>query len=405
MKTGILLLAALLLGAFAAHFLLEDAGYVLINMHGYAVEMSVPGLVLGLVLIYTAVRLALRLWRAPRRLGRAAGRYREGRARDRLTSGLLAVAEGNAAKGERLLARSAGKSGAPLIGYLSAARAAQQQGSEDRRDHWLKLALERSPGARPAVLITQAEFQIEAGKYQDALTTLDQLKTQAPANARGLALTAEAYRRLHRWAELEALLPRLAKAKALDERDLEALKEQCAEALLTDAGHGKDSARVEEIWRNLPKPLHSRPPLLTAYARAVAACGDHDRLEKTIRKALKTAWIPGLVEVYGALETSNPHAHLSHAEAWLTRRGDDPILLMTAARLCIQNQLWGKARSYLETSLGMRPDPDGYQLYGQLLETMGEEDGAAEAFRLGLQTATAAARLPALEGPGARQQR
>ena len=40
---------ALAVGAFGAHFLLEDSGYVLINMRGYAVEMSVPGLVLGLV--------------------------------------------------------------------------------------------------------------------------------------------------------------------------------------------------------------------------------------------------------------------------------------------------------------------------------------------------------------------
>jgi hypothetical protein len=47
----------------------------------------------------------------------------------------------------------------------------------------------------------------------------------------------------------------------------------------------------------------------------------------------------------------------------------------------------------------MHPDPVGYRLYGQLLQTMGEEDGAAEAFRLGLETATAAARLPALEAP------
>ncbi len=139
--------------------------------------------------------------------------------------------------------------------------------------------------------------------------------------------------------------------------------------------------------------------MITAYARAAAACGDHDRLEKSIRKFLKTAWIPTLVDVYGLLETSNPRAHLSHAEAWLTRRGEDPVLLMTAARLCIQNQLWGKARSYLETSLGMLPDPVGYRLYGQLLQTMGEDDGAAEAFRLGLETATAAARLPALEAP------
>lgn len=63
----------------------------------------------------------------------------------------------------------------------------------------------------------------------------------------------------------------------------------------------------------------------------------------------------------------------------------------------MQNQLWGKARSYLETSLGIRPDVVGYRLFGQLLEKMGEMDAAAEAFRLGLEAATAAESMPALE--------
>ena len=63
----------------------------------------------------------------------------------------------------------------------------------------------------------------------------------------------------------------------------------------------------------------------------------------------------------------------------------------------MQNQLWGKARSYLETSLGIRPDVVGYRLFGQLLEKMGESDAAAEAFRLGLEAATAAESVPALE--------
>ena len=104
-----------------------------------------------------------------------------------------------------------------------------------------------------------------------------------------------------------------------------------------------------------------------------------------------------LLEIYGELETTRPAAHLAHIEAWLTRRGEDPALLLTAARLCMQNQLWGKARSYLETSLAIRPNVVGYRLFGRLLEKMGEADAAAEAFRLGLEAATAAQGAPALE--------
>ena len=46
MRLGLWALAALFVGAFAAHFLLADRGYVLINFRSYVVEMSVPALVL-----------------------------------------------------------------------------------------------------------------------------------------------------------------------------------------------------------------------------------------------------------------------------------------------------------------------------------------------------------------------
>ena len=148
--------------------------------------------------------------------------------------------------------------------------------------------------------------------------------------------------------------------------------------------------------------MRADPAIFTIYARAAARCGGHDKLEKVLRKALKTAWHPGLVAVYGELETSRPSNHLRYLEAWLARRGDDPDLLLAAARLCLQNQLWGKARSYLESSLSLRPEPHAYRLYGQLLEKMGETDAAAEAFRQGLETVTGQTALPAPETPAAK---
>ncbi|MDH3914866.1 MAG: hypothetical protein OEU49_06065 [Chromatiales bacterium] len=398
MRSGILFVAALALGAFGAHFLLDDSGYVLIDIRGYAVEMSVPGLVLGLILLYALIRLAVRLWRVPRRVGQAAGRYRDNRSRKRLTDGLLALAEGDAAKSERLLGRGAHRSDAPVVHYLTAARAAQQQGADDRRDDWLKLALEQDSDDGAVVLLTQAELQLERQEFEAALATLQRLESRTPGNGRALALLAQVYRRLERWDDLESILPGLGKTSSLGPAELSSVRHEVTRALLARAASEGDPDGVEAVWKKQPKATQVQPEMVTAYARAVFRCGDHDRLEKTLRKALKTSWNPALVEVYGELQTKNPHTPLAHAEAWLTRKGDDPVLLLAAARLCIRNQLWGKARSYLESSLAMQADAVGYRLYGQLLETMGEDDAAAEAFRLGLETATAAA-LPALAAP------
>ena len=68
MRVGLRALLAVLLGAFVAHFVLEDRGYVLVNFRGYVVEMSVPGLVLMLVALYLAVRGIVALARMPRSL-------------------------------------------------------------------------------------------------------------------------------------------------------------------------------------------------------------------------------------------------------------------------------------------------------------------------------------------------
>ena len=130
MKLGLLVIVVLMFSAVAASFLLADPGYVVINFRGYLVEMNVPVLLLLLSLTVFATWVIVKLLRAPRKLGEAAGRYRAGRAGQRLTRGVIEVAEGNFAKGERLLARAADVSDAPLLNYLQAARAAHLLGQD-----------------------------------------------------------------------------------------------------------------------------------------------------------------------------------------------------------------------------------------------------------------------------------
>ena len=79
MKFSIIVVIATLVFAFAAHFLLADPGYVIINFRGYVVEMSVPVLLGLAVLLLFSLWLIRKIYLAPRRLGEAAGRYRSAR--------------------------------------------------------------------------------------------------------------------------------------------------------------------------------------------------------------------------------------------------------------------------------------------------------------------------------------
>ena len=381
MKIGFIVVLALVAAAFVAHFLLQDPGYVVITFRNYVIEMSVPVLLVGVLLILFLAWLVAKILRAPRRLGEAAGRYRSGRAGARLTRGVIEIAEGNFARGEKLLARTASSSDAPLLNYLHAAQAAHLLGRTDRRDDWLRQAYEKAPEAASAVLLTQAELQLDQQQYEQALATLKMLEEKTPNHSHALNLLGRVYYLLEDWDQLAALLPRLRKHGRLDAALLEKWSVRvCREAL----DRAADEDALASAWHDVPKNLKQEIALLEAWYAGLIRTGQHDKAEKAIASELKREWRTPLVRLFGLLESSDPGKQLSRAEAWLKSHPDDVELLLAAARLCLRNELWGKARSYLETVISIRPTPEAYQEYGRLLARMGEEEAAAEAYRAGL---------------------
>ena len=139
MKAGLIVVVSLLVAALVVAFTFEDTGYVVINFRSWVIEMSLVMLI-GVLLSFALLAWAiLRIVQSPRKLGRAYGRYKSDRAGQRLTRGMIQIAEGDFARGEKLLVRAAGVSDAPLLNYLQAARAAHLLGQDQRRDDWLKL--------------------------------------------------------------------------------------------------------------------------------------------------------------------------------------------------------------------------------------------------------------------------
>ena len=399
MRAGLWGVAAVFIGAFAAHFLLRDRGYVLVNFLGYVIEMSVPVLVLVLAGAYVGVRLLVAVWRAPRRLGEAVAERRLRRAGEKLTKGLIHMAEGDWSKGERVLARSVRGSDSPLIHYLMAARAAQLQGSDERRDDWLRLAYEELPEAETAVLLTQAELQVDHADHERALATLRRIQEAHPDHPVALALMARIYHALQDWDRLLALGPQLGDAR-LDAGELQDIVAAALEAYT--ARQGITRVDLDRLWGRLPARLRRAPRLIALQGLALNALGQGVEAERKIRSALKKDWDEHLVLAYGSVRGVSKDKQLQQAEDWLKSRSEDAALLLTAARLCMALELWGKARSYLESSLALAPRTQSYALYGRLLDKFGEADNAALAFRSGLSLAVGAGdELPALDAPAA----
>ncbi|MDX1593006.1 MAG: heme biosynthesis protein HemY [Gammaproteobacteria bacterium] len=385
MKFLLFLLLILFAATAAALLLLSDAGYVLIAVGDWTVEMSLAVLAVLILFAFAVLYYALRLAGGARRLPRRVGQWREHRrhrkARRNLTEGLLAYAEGEWDQAERRLLQRADDSETPLLHYLSAARAAQEQGADDRRDHYLRLAHETLPEAALAIGLTQAELQLEHGQLEQAEATLDHLMRRAPRHRQVLKLQARLLLELGAWERLAALLPELRRRRAVPAGEYGVLELKVHGELLDEAASERDADHLAKTWRGVPKELRGNELLLQTYARHLIDLQRGDLAEPLLRDALNRRMSDRLARLYGLVDGGKPARQLEVAEGWLAGDARNPVLLLTVGRLAMRNKLWGKARSAFESSLAIEPTVEGQRELAALHEHLGETDAAAACYR------------------------
>lgn len=387
MKYAFFVLLALLAAVIVAGVAHIDNGYALLSWHHTSIEMSL-GTLLVLVLfvffvLYLLTRLITRLWTFPRRIREALARRRELRARRATTRGLIDLAEGRWPDSEKHLMRRAADSEMPLITYIAAARAAQMQGAHERRDNYLRRAYEQLPAAHLAVLLTQAELQIAHRQHEQALATLNRLLELHPNHAFGLKLLARLYKKLGDWEKLRAIMPAMREQKAMDADDLLRLEAHAVCELL-QAMNSYAAAAANALWEDLPRRLRGEVTVVRAYVQTLIRCGEYNRAEGVARDALKSHWDEGLIVLYGKARGDDPVRQLARVENWLSEKGESAALLLSAGRLCVVAKLWGKARSYLESSIVLGGLPEAYEELGRLLKSLGETEAALRVFSDGL---------------------
>ncbi|MGA9853086.1 MAG: heme biosynthesis HemY N-terminal domain-containing protein [Gammaproteobacteria bacterium] len=387
MKYAFYLLLTLLAAVIIAGALHVDNGYTLLAWHRTSVEMSLGTLAVLILVVffglYLLTTLVLRLWTFPRRVREALERRRELRSRRSSIQGLIDLAEGRWSDSERNLMRHAADSKVPLITYIAAARAAQMQGAHERRDTYLRRAYEQVPAAQFAVLLTQAELQIAHRQYEHALATLRHLQELDPDHAYGLKLLAQLYKKLGDWMPLRALIPKLREARAMPRVEIDRLEIRAVCALLVRLD-AKSGAQASVMWSEMPRRVRNNIDVVRAYVQALIKFGEYRSAESIARDALKADWDEELVALYGQTRAEDPIRQLARVEGWLADKGESAALLLTAGRLCVVAKLWGKARSYLESSIVLGGRPEAYEELGKLLKSLGEPEHAMQAFSDGL---------------------
>lgn len=369
--------AATLLGLAIA----EHSGYVLIAWKGLRYESSLWVFLLLIALaalLAWALRWLSRLLLVSGSLVNPWSRRQRGR-RSRLAAekGLLDLIEGRWERAVRHLRLAAEGDRQPLMYYLGAARAAQKLGRIEESEALLERALQRQPQAELAVALTHAELQRERGDLAGALDTLQAMRERHPHHHLVLEQLQSALAERGDWAALLDLLPELKKAKVLDAGALSELERKVWIARLQTAGeHGLDQGELAlqpltSAWQHLPSSQRQNPELLAAYAGQLRALGAQEEAEEALRKALKHHYDTRLVRLYGQVRGRDPGRQLQTAEDLLKQHPQDPVLLLSLGRLCLQNELWGKAREYLEISLEFFRSPETCAELARLLASQG----------------------------------
>jgi HemY protein len=387
-KRGLLVVAALIVGTVLANTLLPENGYVAISFLGRLVEMSVPTFVLLLLLALALLQGLLTLTHRSRR--RASDRLlqRRARAREDLDQGLLEMAAGRWEESEVTLTRGARDAAQPAVHYLVAARAAELLGRADRRDAWLAMAREAAPDAPGPVLVMQAETHLKHGQVDAALEALQALEQLGRLGPRPLLLLARAYRQRGDFEKLRQLEPRLRDTRGVRSAQVDEIMDNLYLDMLKVAAERGGLPAVEAVWDEATRAARRRPAIVVACARALARHGRAERAAGLLEELLDDEWHEPAATLYGELEAPDPLARLRKAEGWLRARREDPALLVACARLCVRAEIYGKARSYLETSFAVKRRPETAQLLARLLEQLGDRERAIQVLTEGLAAST-----------------
>lgn len=403
MRKLFLALLLLLASVAAALWFRGQDGFIILRIGELAIQTSlfvaVGAVVAAWLLLTVAVGLLRRLWRAP---GNVRGRWqrrRALRARRRLMSGLLQLAEGRYREAERTLGPAAATSELPIFHHLLAAIAAQREGDWTRRDHYLAEADQSDSRAGLAVGLLQAQLQIEAEQWEQALATLSWVRERAPQNRRALTLLARCLQALDDQQRLGELLPELRRQRALPEPELTAVERRQFEARMRAFGPDASADDIAAVWEELPRDRQREPALRAAYARALMRADCQATAEQLLRGWLREQWDEALVAAYGELAVDPPERAFEQIEGWLRRHPEDPALLFAAARQAARCELWGRARSYLEAAASRTGHAEVHRMLAELYERLGETERARRAYRRAIGLDPGRNSLPPIELP------
>lgn len=365
----------------------SNSGYVLIVRPPYRLELSLNLLLVLIVLAFVLLHLTLRFINYTRRLPASVRKYKEEqrlrRGHAALVESLHAMVEGHYAAAQKAAARAFDLGEDAELSALIAARASHKLGEKSRRDYYLEEAGQRAPGKPLGRLLLQTELLLDDRQYSEALEVLQQLKKLEPDHPAALRLELKLQMRLQNWQQALTLLQELQNDEVIDNWQVKEMRQVAHRHLMQR--YVNDLAALTDHWRQMAEEDRLNPRLAHMAATIFIRLGAHMQALEIVDASLSRHWDSDLAELLGECVSTNPQKLLLQAERWLLLHEGDDKLLLALGNICSRMQLWGKAESYLEASISVRPSAEAHLALARVLENRGEKDRALHHYRLSIQ--------------------
>jgi HemY protein len=365
-----------------ALLLMFNHGNVAIFFPPYRVDLSINTavvlllvLVLGLVFLIRAYRQITSLpWRLKQHRDQ---RYRE-RALQAFRDATVALADGRFARAEKQaqLALHLPEQGGPAA--LIGARACHGLRASERRDSWIRRCAEEF-GLREQAWLLAADCAVDERDGEAALRALDRLSPKTARQVHALRLRLAALDLTQQWKPLLPVLAQLERRQMVSPQSAQTMRSRAWRNLLTQAG--SDPVEVKAVWRQIPREMSLEAPVAEVAVDAFRRSGDFSKAAQVVEGLMRQRYSARAVDQYAAFAHLTPKEKLQTMEQWLKAWGEEASLLSALGRVCTEEQLWGKAESYLRESLKRDDIPATRLVLARLLEQTARMEEAAGLYR------------------------
>lgn len=344
------------IAVIVALFASSNGGHITIYFPPYRLDTSLNLFIATVLGIFVVSLLAWRTFAAVLDLPKQAASYRRKQRDARsivfLSEAIEDIFAGRFSKALKSAEAASVNSTLAETAALLAARSAHRMNQFELRDRWLQKI--QSTEKRQAKLVATADMQMDANDATGALATIEQLQKGGARQLLVQRIALKANQQLKNWSEVLKLTHSLSKREALHPVLAQKYIQEAIAKLVQEKA--TDHEALLRIWKTLPKENRKASKIALVMAQGLLSVNQQNVARELVEESLDTHWDESLIDIYPKC-VSPGSSNLSLAqklESWTTKYPGEPALSLAMARICLDQQLWGKAKSNL---VGVIRDP------------------------------------------------